>query len=217
VLAAALRDERTHIATVREKAEHEAGENEDRSLREAAHSTLASAEQRVRVSQRVFSTSTAEEISLQLTSASATLALDNTTETGTDKKAALRKTLRNAEALDTFVETSAAIHARTGLVIERSDKKKTRTNESKIAAATKTAPAPQETARVATMSAPAADIPDMARMAATSAPATTTETSEQTEPKEESSKEGLNEPDGEDRDNKRIHIPLPELEDADDD
>lgn len=124
-LAAAIRAQRDTVATVRDRAEQLSGDDaEDTDLHQAAKERLAATDRLARLNAAAFSTSTADAIAANLETASTTLASlgMDAAEHASSSRDDVRKALRDSERIATFVEASAAIHQRTGLVIDDSRK-----------------------------------------------------------------------------------------------
>jgi hypothetical protein len=128
--AQALREERARVALLRDKAEEKADKEPEEELEKNARLTLAVVEERVRTASHAFATSTAEKIALQINTASDTIATARSSEKDSSATQAaretMRKTVRDAEKIAVFAEASAAIHARTGLVITQERTSRTR-------------------------------------------------------------------------------------------
>lgn len=136
-LAAAIRAQRDTVAIVREKADRLSSEgSDDVELHKAAKERLVAADKLARLNVSAFSSTTAVSIASSLETASATLAAqhDDSATRSEDSRGDSRKAIRDSERIATFVETSAAIHQRTGLVIDSSRKEsRERSSRSKLA------------------------------------------------------------------------------------
>lgn len=210
-LARAFRAERASIADARARAEERAERDTDDSFQRAAIASVHEADDRLAAARTAFATSTAETMAAQLEATRETIA-DNTREkpgeAARDMRATARKALRDAEKLRAFAETSAAIHARTGRVIEPDDRPRARRPDTlakrpalaEIEPVTAVAAMPAPESASLMMAAPAED----ARM---DMPAGQEERPESREEKRDEDRDEAR------TDSKTIRLPLPELDD----
>lgn len=120
VIATAIRTERDHLAIIRDKAEGSSEETGD--AHELARGRLDAAERSAKLHPDAFSPAITSSLTESIQVASATIAAAEDQEKhGSTTRDDLRKTLEASERLATFVETGAAIHQKTGLVIDDAD------------------------------------------------------------------------------------------------
>ena len=131
-LARTIRAERETFAKVRERAEERVQEKDDDAYRRAAAASLAHAREHISAAREAFASSTEATVVAQLEAASSTIAAHDARTTREEARASVRKTLRDAEKIRAFAETSRAIHSRTGFTIERDETPK---RSSKVRAA----------------------------------------------------------------------------------
>ncbi len=111
-IAAALEDARASVSRV-----HDDDEGDAAHLAVAARESLAASNRLALSSQHAFSSTTARSISERIESASGTVALAGSDDRSPGSRSALRKAIADTEKMNAYVETSASIHKRTGLVI----------------------------------------------------------------------------------------------------
>lgn len=118
ILASALREERDRITTLRAAKESDEDDSTER-IHTAARESLESTQRLAKRARAALSTTTAEAVALRLDTASATIAAvqESSTSDATAARGELRRALQDSERISTFLETSAAIHNRTGLTI----------------------------------------------------------------------------------------------------
>lgn len=154
-LAVALRTEREHVAVVRAKAEDADTATDTEALHSAASGRLAVADKLAKLNASAFSSSTANDIAASLDTASSALARvrAENADDATRTRGELRRTIETSEKLATFVETSAAIHDRTGITIGSHTSAQSRTTRPAAVMATFSAPASFATDTAATTTA----------------------------------------------------------------
>lgn len=177
-IARTIRTEREAVAKVRARAEERIDDVGDDSYRRAAEASLAHAQEHIRAARTAFASSTEEIVVAQLEAASSTMAARSEDASRDELRASARKTLRDAEKLRAFAETSKAIHARTGFVIERDEVRRASATRTAARSEKSAIPAtdPARTSTAATSPGEAALM--MAMPAPTEAPAAADTTSE---------------------------------------
>ena len=128
-LTVSIRAKQDHVSLVRVDAETDirTSENQERGgsvtaskLRNAAKEKLVESSKRSRNTSRALSTSSAENIALEIENTSATIATGESLLQKDDAREAIgafRGALSASEKVDVFLKTSAAINKRTGLMI----------------------------------------------------------------------------------------------------
>jgi hypothetical protein len=164
-MAAAIRGERARVASVRARAEESVDDGSE-AIHAIVRGRLSAAQRVAKDNHGAFSPETADAVAESIETASATLPdLDRATG-ASSTRADLMRSLEQTERLATFVETSAAIHQRTGLVIDDSRRSgRSRGKMRSAEARTTAAPAAMM------LSAPVADMAIATTSAATTTPA----------------------------------------------
>ncbi len=121
VVASAIHTERDRLAVIIDKTDRSSDAALDDAHDEVhalARGRLDAAERTAKRNSDAFTPSIASTLADSIQTASATLAATENGQAPSTTREDLRRTLESSERLATFVETSAAIHEKTGLVIE---------------------------------------------------------------------------------------------------
>jgi hypothetical protein len=118
-MASAIREERARVASVRERAE-ESSDDGSEAIHAIIRGRLSATERVAKDNHGAFSSATADALVESIAAASATLPDLERDRGASSTRADLMRSLEQSERLATFVEASAAIHQRTGLVIDDS-------------------------------------------------------------------------------------------------
>lgn len=115
-LAAAIEDARSRVARIRDERTRTLDDDDDTAhLAIAARESVAASNRLALSAKGAFSTTTVRSIAARIESASGTVARAGAE--GKPAKGKLRKAIEDTEKMRAYVETSAAIHDRTGRVI----------------------------------------------------------------------------------------------------